>query len=311
MDEQIRDLANQVVLSGKLATLSFDKKKKNDKDFLLVNGSVQFGEDPAETQYFRGYFNKLTKTGTESKKYLNALDWCTKAVPMTVDKDDPTFVDIFGKLVQNDYITSDGKLSEGTVIMADMFRKYTESGCRIDIEGYLKSFAEELIGTENTPTGRGRLWIVSTDYYKKALVLKKVAVPEEILKEAKVVWQEGDTAIFKIDMKLHAAPVAHKSAFGVNRDLTTGRSYLETVLVGGDDPLDANDERKLSNSVIKNLLAERGAYLKELQEKGYQGGAPKESNSSSRATVGSSRKNVSESQLSEVDEDIDDDDIPF
>lgn len=320
MDEQIRNLTNEVKLSGRLLELTFEVKEKSGedakKDYLGVTGLIQYGETEEEAERFKGFFNKYTVKGTQSKKYDMALEWVKNAIPATKDKENASYVTIKGHLVANDYVNREEKLIEAIVITADFFGKYDgENSCQINLEAVLRGNDPEIVN--DVETGRNRLTLLGVGYKQRGFTLKRVIVPKEFVSQVSNLYSIDDTALFRIDYKLHAsnAPVAVSSnvAFGEGRSITSGKNYSEYVLVGADVPLD-EDNGALSKELIKGILAERKAYLDEIKNNGYKGAAevPSSSTSNSRTGIGSARitskPSETSSGLSPVE---DDDDMPF
>ena len=92
--EKIRELVNDVILRGKLAELetSDGTTKETNEQYIKVKGAIQFGEHPVCTKRFEMFAKEKTKSGKASKAYENLQKFVDIAVPMTLNKEDPTIV---------------------------------------------------------------------------------------------------------------------------------------------------------------------------------------------------------------------------
>lgn len=309
--DQIRRLTNSVTLAGYLAEIeSKQGVDKNGVDYIRIRGSIQCGEDAVMTRPFTSFIKAKKSDGSDSENYEKVLKWLKDAIPMTKDKENATKVRLVGSLSANDYVGADEQLHEGTTPSMQFFNEFDEFACGLDIEGYIKSIVDEERGPDDDkkPTGRQRMNIVSMDFYHNALDIKNIIIPKDFVDSLEENgYVKGATAMMYLNWqpneKTEVKPKA--KGFGQQR-VTEGRSYLELVLVGGDDAYDEDeDEDKIiTPQMCKAMLSERAARLKELEEQGYQG-SKGSNNASSRKGFGSKG---SSAKMSPV---VDDDEIPF
>lgn len=316
--DQIRNLTNQVVYSGYLATLENVKTgtDKNGCDYLSFRGTIQCGEDSTLTRQFKSYIKAQKKDGTDSENYAKVTKWVKEAVPMTKDKENATMVRMVGSLSANDYVASDGSLHETNIATMQFFNDFDEFACDLDIEGYIKSITDEERGPDDDkkPTGRMRMRLIGMDFYHNALDFKSIVIPKDLVDALEDNgYEQGRTAKMFLTWMVNnnEEPKPKKKGFGQQR-VTEGRSFVELVLTGGDMAYDEDDDKMcISNQMAKAMMTERSNRLKEIEEAGYQGGsnnnAKSGSSSSSRSGFGS--KGSSTKKMAPV---IDDDsDIPF
>ena len=307
--DQIRRLTNSVTLAGYLADIeSKQGVDKNGVDYIRIRGTIQCGEDGVMTRNFTSFIKAKKSDGTDSENYEKVNTWLKKAVPMTKDKENATMVKLVGSLTANDYIGSDETLHEGIIPSIQFYNDFDEFACNIDIEGYIKSIADEERGPEDDkkPTGRQRMNLISMDFYHNALDIKNIIIPKEFVDALEDNgYVKGATAKMYIswlpNSKEDAKPKT--KGFGQQR-VTEGKSYLEMVLTGGDIAYDEDDDEDkiITTQMCKAMLNERATRLKELEDAGYQG-----SKGSSSSPSGFGSKNVG--KMSPVVDD--DDEIPF
>lgn len=304
--EKIRKLTNDVVLRGKLAELDVFEgttKEKNEK-YLRVRGAIQFGEHPVSTKRFDMFAKEKTSAGKKSAAYNNLQHFVDTAIPMTLNKEDPTVVGLRGELVPNDYVNVENELVEGINIRGAYFEKDYDTEAypaTYTIEGYIMSLTDEIKNDE--PTGRKKMTLLTTNYSNEAVVIKNIIIPADIVEDFEDVgYEQGVSSMFYIALIPHIAEAkTSKGGFG-KKVATTGASYLELILTGGEDIYDEDDEKAIDSKTAKALLKERNIKLDELKENGYQG------ENSSKTTKSSATKGAAKKA---VETPIDEDDLPF
>ena len=314
--DQIRNLTNQVVYSGYLATLENVKTgvDKNGSEYLSFRGTIQCGEDATLTRPFKSYIKAKKKDGSDSDNFAKVSKWVKEAVPMTKNKENATMVRMVGSLSANDYVDKTGALRETNIATMQFFNDFDEFACDLDIEGYIKSVDEEERGPDDDkkPTGRMRMRLIGMDFYHNALDFKSIVIPKDLVDALEDNgYEQGRTAKMFLTWMINSneEPKPKKKGFGQQR-VTEGRSYVELVLTGGDTAYDEDDEKlSISNGMAKAMLNERSNRLKELEEAGYQGASSDgSSGSSSSSRSGFGNKGSSKKMAPVVD---DDSDIPF
>ena len=119
---------------------------------------------------------------------------------MTKDKVNCTFVDLRGSVVSNDYVNREGRLVEGFSYNMQLFNKFTEYACQIDMEGFIHSIIDETEGEDGEPTGRKKLRLISRDIFRNTLDIKNILIPEELVGPIEDNdYEAGRTATFFID----------------------------------------------------------------------------------------------------------------
>lgn len=312
-NDQIRSLKNNVTLAGKLAELDPPKfgTTTNGVPYIRLKGAIQFDESSAVcTHSFTSFIKAKKADGSDSPNYTKVVEWVNKAVPMTKDKDNPTMVKLGGSLSANDYVSADGKLHEATQFSVQFFNDFDEYACHLDIEGYIASVADEERGSDDNRvyTGRKRMRLVSRDFYGNVLDIKNIVVPKELSDALEDNgYERGRTALMYISYLPNDGEAKPKSkGFGTQR--TEGRSYLETVLTGGNEAYSPdNVKMSISNSTAKMLADERASHLKEIEEKGYQGSSGNSNSGTATNRSGFGSASAPASSYAPVD----DDDIPF
>lgn len=309
--QQLRRLKNEVSLQGKLTEVTSNYgTTKAGIPYVSVKGVIQIGEHAADTKNFDIFAQEYSvRDGErkESKLYVNTVNWLNQHKNNTVASvgyDNADVVKIGGSLYVNDYVSKDGKLKSPVLIRGSFFNTPApDKDGRMNlgeatVEGYIKNIRTEVRNEKET----GRLIVtLLTDTFVGEIVPVDIVVPEEIASAFEDMYEVGQTASFYIDFIPHKTTEApKKGGFGVQR--TSERTYIETVMVGGDAPLDEDDENAISKEVIKIALADRQAKLDELADNGYQGTGFKEVSSSKPKT------NTKSTTTAAVDED---EDIPW
>lgn len=290
MSDKIKQTVNNVVLTGKVA--EFEKREAKTKagiPYISVKGVIQFGDSKAESRHFEKFCQEYTeKDGKkkENKAYPKVVEWANKVRSVADSSyDEATEVSISGSFANNDYVNAEEKLIEATKIDAAFFNDVDGNyKGTADIEGYIQSINPETKGEDKDETGRLRVTILTTDFFGNIIPIKNIVVPAELKEGFEDAYEVGQTAKVYIDFALNKAEPKpkKKGGLGVQRE-TEGRSYVEMVLTGADPAIEEDEEGALSKEAIRIALAERKAMLKELEEKGYQGG-----NKSGKAIGGTS-----------------------
>lgn len=312
MSDQLKKkrIENKSILAGKLMTL--DNKTygedKNGKEYLSFKGAIQCGESPVLTRNFDFFTYKLKKDGTESKLYGNASQWVESAIPASVNAEQATMVEMSGSIADGTYVNSREELKEVMKYNMSMISKFTSYKCIVGLEGYIGSYTEELDG-DDEKTGRMIMSILSQDYHKNPIILKKIIVrKEDVSNIDKCGYQEGmaGTVTASFVAVEDAAPSS-----GWGEQVTEGKSYSELVVIGCSNAVEIVDEGTeglFGEDDIRNLKRMRKEYINEIKEKGYQGNkSGKDSPSTSAKKTSSAKKN---SKISRLEED-DDGDLPF
>lgn len=321
--DQIRRLTNSVTLAGALAELDRSKIRegvdKNGKKYISFRGAIQCGPTSVYTRSFRAYINATKADGSDSENYTRVKEWLAKAVPMTQNKDNPTMVRVVGSLSANDYIDNTNKMQNGFEVSAQFFNDFdpnAENGgyaCNIDIEGFIAGVSDEERGTDGNTrlTGRKIIRLLSMDFYRNVLDLKKIFVNQDIAEELENAgYERGATVKMYIDWEPNAnEPVVSKAkSFGKVHETTNGRNYLEMVMIGGDVAYDPDSNMALSQDTARLMLTERASRLKTLEAEGYKGSSTGNGGTSTNRT-GSFGKAASTAKMSPVIDD--DEDFPF
>ena len=304
--EQLRNLINNVTLTGTLAELEVKEgTNKNGIAYISLKGAVRFGETGTEVKKFRTYVQAQNASGNENKTYPDIKKWADAAISEANNKELATKVTITGSLEANDYMSSSDELIETVEINAKFFNDYKETAddpATVDVEGYIKTITDEVKNDE--PTGRKRVTLITTDFFRNAVVVKNIVVPADLVDGFCDMYDVGDTAVLYLSYILHKGEAKAKKATGLGRQrVTEGRDYLELVLVGADDPSDVGEP--IEKKVVKILMEERAQKLADIEEEGYQGSASAENTSNSKNTT--AKKASTKVKADEID----DDDIPF
>lgn len=305
MSDKIKQTVNNVVLAGKVAEI--EKKEGKTKagiPYISVKGVIQFGDSKAESRHFEKFCQEYSeKDGKkkENKAYPKVVEWANK-VKSIVDSsyEEATEVSISGSFANNDYVNSEEKLIEALKIDAAFFNDIDGNyKGTADIEGYIQSITPETKGEDKDETGRLRVTILTTDFFGNIIPIKNIIVPVELREGFEGGYEVGQTAKVYVDLTLNKAEPKpkKKGGLGVQRE-TEGKSYVEMILTGADPAIDEDEEGALSKEAVRIALAERKATLKELEEKGYQGG-------------NKSGKSISSASSTSKPKPVADDDMPF
>lgn len=312
--DQIRRLKNTCVLAGPIAEINKFKEDKNKDgvDYLYFDGVIRCGETSESDVRFRIFSTALKVDNATGKKvdrpnFKKLRDWCRSCIAMTKSVENATWAELGGYISMNDYVNKKEKLIETIQYNISWIRPFTEYKAQIDLEGILKNIADETKGEDETPTGRKKMRIISTDIFGNAVNLLNIKAEPEIanaLDEAD--YTENSLATYFLNLiPSKAEPVKSKPG-GIGQQRTTeARSYLEFILIGANPIIEEDDENNyIEPKMFKKLMAERQIHLKEIEEGGYKGSDDNSGGSSSNNTTSSSSKSVSE-------EEDDDGEIPF
>lgn len=305
MSDKIKQTVNNVVLTGKVAEI--EKKEGKTKagiPYISVKGVIQFGGSKAESRHFEKFCQEYSeKDGKkkENKAYPKVVEWANR-VKSVVDSsyEEATEVSVSGSFANNDYVNSEEKLIEALKIDAAFFNDVDGNyKGTADIEGYIQSITPETKGEDKDETGRLRVTILTTDFFGNIIPIKNIIVPTELREGFEDGYEVGQTAKVYVDFTLNKAEPKpkKKGGLGVQRE-TEGKSYVEMILTGADPAIDEDEDGALSKEAVRIALSERKATLKELEEKGYQGG-------------NKSGKSISSASSNSRPAPVADDDMPF
>lgn len=302
--DQVRNLACKIRLAGALAELNPLNKGvgKDGITYISFSGAIQCGETAVFTARFKCYLREKKSDGSDSEQYKKGLEWYNSAVPMTKNKDNPTYVDMIGSLSANDYVSADNRLVEGFNYNIQFFNTFTEYAYQLDLEGYIASVADETVNDDFT--GRKKMRVIGKDFYNNVLDIKDIYVPSNLAKALRENgYEKGRTALMYITfMPNDGKPKA--KGFGEQR--TQGTSHLEKIVTGGNTAYDVDSKDSLNTAVVKDMLNERAVHLKEIQDNGYLG---KKNSSPTNNRNGFGNKPTS--SPSNSFEEVSDDEIPF
>jgi len=309
MSDKVRQMTNQVVLTGKVT--EFEMKtgtvangESKGAPYVSIKGEIQFGEHKAMTRSFERYVQEYrVKDGkkVEKKAYAPTLDWAksVKSVAKT-NWDEATEVSLVCSFAANDYVNKQEKLIEALKcdisFINDVDGDYKATA---DIEGYIQSIVPEVKGEDQVETGRLRVTILTNDFFGNIVPVKNIIVPTELRETFEDGYEVGQTAKIFVDFTLHKGEEKPKKSGGIGVQRTTdGKSYVEMILTGADPAIDEDNRDAFSKEAVRIGLAERKADLDKLKEAGYQGGKGK--------SIGSASSNNSKPKTT-----VSDDDIPF
>lgn len=309
MSDKVRQMTNQVVLTGKVTEFEMKTGTVANGDskgapYVSIKGEIQFGEHKAMTRSFERYVQEYrVKDGkkTENKVYTPTLDWAktVKSVAKT-NWDEATEVSLTCSFATNDYVNKEEKLIEAlkctVAFINDVKGDYKATA---DIEGYIQSIVPETKGEDQTETGRLRVTILTNDFFGNIVPVKNIIVPEELREAFEDGYEVGQTAKVFVDFTLHKGEEKPKKSGGIGVQRTTdGKSYVEMILTGADPALDEDEEDAFSKEAVRIGLAERKVELDKLKEEGYKG-----NNGSGKAITNASSNKPKTT--------VNDEDIPF
>lgn len=315
--DQIRRLQNVVILEGALAELETPRTGvgSDGVNYISLRGAIQCGDSAVYTRSFRSFIKEKKQNGEDSKVYKDVTEWLKTATPMTKDAENPTMVRLQGSLSDNVYVNREGVLVEGTEVSVQFFNKFESYNASLQLEGYIKDIKPEVRGKDDDAheTGRYKMHFITRDFYGNTLDLKNIIIPAETYEEIQSIgYDEGATVSINIDWmpsQAEEAPKKKSGGFGKQIDLgsTNGNSYLEMILVGGSDPYDEDSKDALSAKIVRSMMAERNAHIKEVESKGYMGNSNKGTSGSSTKSGGFGKAKTG--SFTAVEDD--DNEIPF
>lgn len=233
---------------------------------------------------------------------------------MTEDTESPTWVELGGYISMNDYVNRDGNLIEDVQYNVNWTKPYEDYKAEINLEGMIQGIKEETKSADDdTPTGRTKIRIISTDQYGNAVDMKRTKADEGISKELEDNDYVANTLATYYITLVPSTPVEVKKTGGIGQQrTTTGRSFLEYMLTGASAIIEEDDEKNyIDPKVFKKLLAERKNHIEEVKEAGYLGGQNDDKKKDSGSTKSGVGKANSSSQKADSFEDEDDDNMPF
>jgi len=298
MSDKVRQMTNQVVLTGKVTEFEMKTGTVANGDskgapYVSIKGEIQFGEHKAMARSFERYVQEYrVKDGKkiESKAYAPTLDWAksVKSVAKT-NWDEATEVSLtcsFAKLIE--------ALKCTVAFINDVNGDYKATA---DIEGYIQSIVSERKGEDQVETGRLRVTILTNDFFGNIIPIKNIIVPAELREAFEDGYEVGQTAKVFVDFTLHKGEEKPKKSGGIGVQRTTdGKSYVEMILTGADPALDEDEKDAFSKEAVRIGLAERKADLDKLKEAGYQGGKG-DGKSISSASTNSKPKPVTDDEI--------------
>lgn len=303
MSDKVRQMTNKVVLTGKVAELEVKKGVTEKKvPYVSVKGTIQYGNHKALTKKFEKfvmeYSVKDDGSHKENKAYPKVIEWANNAKSIAkTSYEEATEVSIQGAFANNDYVNEKEQLVESLKVEAAFFNDVTgDYKGTADIEGYIQTIVPEVKGEDQEETGRLKVTILTNDYFGNIIPVKNIIVPVELRGAFENGYEVGQTAKLFVDFTLHEGETKPKKTGGIGvQRVTEGTSYAEMILTGADPAVDEDEENAYSREAVRIGLAERKAFLKELEEKGYQG-------KKSKKTISSVNKPITS---------VNDDDIPF
>lgn len=303
MSDKIRELVNQVVLTGKLAEIEVTEDKNKDKiPYISVKGAVQFGDSKILTHKFEKYVQEVKADGTDSRVYPKVKEFAKNAKSIAkFGFEEATEVSIQGSFVTNDYVNAEEKLIETLKIDAAFFNDVDgEYRGTADIEGYIQSILPETKGEDKQETGRLRVTMLTTDFFGNLVPVKHIIVPAELKGDFEAGYEVGQTAKLYIDFTPSKTEAKPKKTGGIGKQRETdGKVYLEMIVTGADTAFDEDDAKAIDKKAIKIALAERKTKLDEIVNKGYQG------------SKGKSISNATQNKGKNKPAPVTDEDIPF
>lgn len=306
MSDQIKKkLENKAILAGKLLTLEKPVYgNKDGKEYISFKGTVQCGESPVLTRNFDFFSFKEKKDGKASKAYESATKWLEEAIPASVNANQATMVELIGSIADGTYVNSLGEMKEVMRYNMSLISNFKSYKCIVGLEGYISSFNEEE-DSNNQDTGRVVMSILSQDYHKNPIIIKKVIVRKEDRANLENCGYEAGV-VGTVTASFVAVEDAQSNS-GWGEQVTGGKSYSELVVVGCSNAaeiLDEGTEKGLGENDVRNLKRMRKEYIDEIKEKGYLG---KKGSKTAKSATASTKRSTKATRLEEDD----DGDLPF
>lgn len=316
MSEQMRQLTNKVILSGKLAELKVTEgNNKNKVPYISLEGKVRFGPDTIHEQEFKLYVQKFNSEGKENKNYPKITEFAAKNAALTIAKttyEEAAEVKMEGNFAINDYVNSKNELKESIRIEGKFLNdcdKNSDGTSVYDaigvVEGYIESIIPETRGEDANPTGRLKVALLTNDFFGNLIPMRNLYVESDMADDFGSIYEVGQTAKFTIQyISSKSQKETKKTAFGkMHVDET---NYLQMIIIGGDEPFDSDDERAISSATIKAAKLARQEQLDAIKAEGYKGNKNNGNGKSSGSSVAASK-----AKAQSAASDITDDDIPF
>ena len=311
MSDKVRQMTNQVVLTGKVTefemkTGTIANGESKGAPYVSIKGKIQFGEHKAMERSFERFVQEYrVKDGkkSESKAYNPTLEWANSVKSVAkVGWDEATEVSLTCSFATNDYVSREEKLIEALKCNVAFINDVNgEYGATADIEGYIQSIIPETKGEDKDETGRLRVTIITNDFLRNVLPVKNIIVPKELREAFEDGYEVGQTAKVFIDFVLHKGEEKPKKTGGIGVQRTTdGKSYVEMILTGADPAMDEDEKDAFSKEAVRIGMAERKAELDKLKEEGYKGG------NGGGKSISNTSSNTSKPKAT-----VSDDDIPF
>lgn len=313
MSDQIRKLTNKFIVAGKLAeieSISRGVTKESKIPYISAKFIIRYGDNSASTRRVEVYsqeysFDKVSGKKKESKSYKKILDFFNNNESKTMAQvgfDEAVAVKVEGAFSMNDYVNASDELLSSLKMDGSFFNPVDKDNdgkekyfAQTTVEGYIHSIIPETKDGEET--GRYKLNLITTTYKGEAVPITMI-VPADIADDVTGNYEVGQTAQFYGDYVINKAVAKPKSGgFGTKRD--EDKIFAELIVVGGEAPFEADDEKGISKETITKIMQVRNEAIDEIKAKGYLGN--KNSNDSSKSTAKSSSKTTAVSS----------DDIPF
>ncbi|MGL5766818.1 MAG: hypothetical protein ACRCX8_14365 [Sarcina sp.] len=268
---QIVGRLSEKALTKETVTKEIDGKKVQME---VIKGSVSV-ETVNGTFTARIYSQSQTKNG-ENKMFKGFNTIYTEYKDKTTHGEDAAYVSMKVSLDENAYLAQDGTLKLGTqmnIKNANRSSKEGESITDVEIEGVIKAIKPEVKGDEET--GRLIVELVTIAYGGRAQIIEAI-VPEELADDFEGLYEKGNTATLYLEVKMVTVGGGKKkgNAFGRTSKVKEGFDRMEILVVGGEEPIDADEEDNKAYDVndIATALKERELahekLLKDAKDKG-------------------------------------------
>ena len=311
MSDKIKKLVNEVVLIGKVAEIEVKEGQTKEKGipYVSVKGSIQFGEGKAETKKFDTFIQETNKDGKVNKKFEPTLDFANNCKSIAKDGyEEATVVKLSGEFYDNVYFSEkNNKIVESVGIKSNFY----DTNVKDDfvgyarVEGYIQSIVEETKGEDEELTGRLRMTLLTADFFGNIIPVKNIIIPADLVDDFNDMFEEGQTVLFSLDFVVNKKEAAPKQGGIGKKRVTEGKSYVELVLAGAEEPND--EENSISPEAIKIGLSERNVKIAEIKEKGENG----EGKSKTTKSVGAKRTGLAGKKIGNKGATSDSSDMPF
>lgn len=249
-----------------------------------IKGSVAIKTEGG-VQTFNIYFSSLGMDGKPSRQWSMAqkmMDWNPQ---INGNGNEPTVVNLQGKVEPNDYVGQDGKVHS-------VLRWRVNSASTRNIEDvhsttliatlYIYSIKPEIRNEEET--GRLVLTLYGADNKGKCIPITAY-VEEDMTEDFMDAYEVGMTVPFEFDLnyrQVGRAPTKKKFGRASRLEVNTGYSVEELVVSNGEDEILEPEEKEYEDEdgnivpvktewidpdVMKAAIKERELYLAELENK--------------------------------------------